>query len=161
MATLVNCKNSKYDQLIDRTTIFGNPFPVEKWGRAGCIKKFETYFYKRIERDPAWKVEVLKLRDKILGCHCWPLDCHGRIYLEFFATYDQMERFRILPVLKKILADIDILATDHGWYEPELQGEAFSRIQEMDCFKEVVAAAEFDHEFDVIGAINKYIEESR
>lgn len=65
--TVVNIHHSPYDVLIDRTTIFGNPFPEWKWGREGCIKKFEVYFYDRIERDPEWRGKVLELRGKVLG----------------------------------------------------------------------------------------------
>lgn len=81
--TVVNIHSDSYDVLIDRTTIFGNPFPEWQWGREECIKRFETYFYSRLERDPEFKAAVLALKGLWLGCHCAPLDCHGRI---LFAT---------------------------------------------------------------------------
>lgn len=96
--TVVNIHPSKCDVLIDRTTIFGNPFPEWKWGREECIRKFETYFWNRIERDPMWKAEVLAIREKgkdgivSLGCHCAPLPCHGDIYKAYLDSYDEMER---------------------------------------------------------------------
>lgn len=89
---MVNCKLQQYDVLIDRTTIFGNPFPQQKWGRERCIAKFRHYFYQRIEHDPDWKAEVLKLRGKRLGCHCMPLECHGSVYKEYLDAYDWMEK---------------------------------------------------------------------
>ena len=95
--TVVNIKRSPCDVLIDRRTIFGNPFPEWKYGREGCIKRFESYFWERIERDPTWKSEVLKIRGKDkngvvrIGCHCKPLDCHGDIYKVFLDTYDEIE----------------------------------------------------------------------
>ena len=96
--TIVNIRHSKCDQLIDRTTIFGNPFPEWKWGREECIRKFETYFWDRIERDPAWKAEVLKLMGKVLGCWCKQLDrevgCHGDIYVAFLESYNQIEKIK-------------------------------------------------------------------
>lgn len=91
---VVNIRHSSCDVLIDRTTIFGNPFPEWKWGREGCIKKFETYFWSRIERDPEWKAEVLKLKGKVLGCWCKPLACHGDIYVSFLESYDDIEKIR-------------------------------------------------------------------
>ena len=97
---VVNIRHSKCDQLIDRTTIFGNPFQEWKYGREECIRKFERYFYDRIERDPAWKAEVLAIRGKgkdgvvRVGCHCAPLDCHGRIYKEYLESYDEIKRLR-------------------------------------------------------------------
>lgn len=97
---VVNIKHSPCDVLIDRTTIFGNPFPIWKWGREGCIRKFESYFWQRIERDPEWKAEVLKILDKgedgvvRIGCHCSPLPCHGGIYYNYLNTYDEIEKIR-------------------------------------------------------------------
>ncbi len=92
--TVVNIKRSPCDVLIDRTTIFGNPFKEWQWGREGCIAKFRAYFYQRIERDLMWKAEVLKLKGKVLGCHCVPLGCHGWIYVEYLEAYDWIERIR-------------------------------------------------------------------
>ncbi len=93
---VVNIRNSQCDALIDRTTIFGNPFPEWKWGREECIRKFESYFWNRIERDPAWKAEVLKLKGKVLGCWCKQPDrevaCHGDVYVAFLESYDELER---------------------------------------------------------------------
>lgn len=90
---VVNIKYSSYDVLIDRTTIFGNPFPTWKWGREGCIRKFETYFWDRIERDPVWRAEVQKLKGR-LGCHCKPLDCHGDVYVAYLESYELVEKIR-------------------------------------------------------------------
>jgi len=96
--TVVNIRYSKCEQLIDRTTIFGNPFPEWKWGREVCIRKFETYFWDRIERDPAWKAEVLELKGKVLGCWCKQPDrevaCHGDIYVVFLESYEITEKIR-------------------------------------------------------------------
>ena len=97
---VVNIRHSKCDQLIDRTTIFGNPFPEWKWGREECVRRFETYFWDRIERDPAWKAEVLAIREKDsggvvrIGCHCAPLDCHGNVIADYLNSYDEIEKFK-------------------------------------------------------------------
>ena len=97
---VVNIRHSKYDVLIDRTTIFGNPFQEWKWGREECIRKFELYFWSRIERDLAWKAEVLAIRGKEkdgivrIGCHCAPFACHGNIYKDYLESYDEIERIR-------------------------------------------------------------------
>lgn len=96
--TVVNIHYSRYDVLVDRTTIFGNPFPVWKWGRDGCLKKFETYFWGRIERDPEWKAKVLELKGRVLGCHCKQLyrevDCHGDVYAGYLDSYAEIERVK-------------------------------------------------------------------
>ena len=160
--TVVNIKHSQYDVLIDRTTIFGNPFPVWKWGREGCLKKFESYFWQRIERDPEWKAEVLKLKGKVVGCHCKPLSCHGDTYADYLNSYDEVERCRITAILESVLERINDLATCHGWYEPELQGEVMCVVSEIDNpdMRAIIAeAAEGDSEYDVIGAVERYVRE--
>lgn len=81
---VVHCKKEKYDILIDRTGIFGNPFYVCKIrNREQAIKEFKEYFYKRIEHDLDFKNAVLTLKGKILGCWCKPKACHGDIYVEY------------------------------------------------------------------------------
>jgi len=95
MTTVVNFKQEPCDVKITRKpdgTIplvtpgpgyFGNPYKVEKYGREECIRLYREYFYDRIERDPVFKEEILKLKDKILGCFCKPLACHGDIIKEY------------------------------------------------------------------------------
>ena len=96
--TVVNIRRSQCDVRIDRTTIFGNPAPEWKWGREECIRKFEIYFWDRINRDPAWKAEVLKLKGKVLGCWCKQPDrevgCHGDVYVAFLESYEQIEEIK-------------------------------------------------------------------
>ena len=158
---VVNIRHSKCDQLIDRTTIFGNPFPEWKWGREECIQKFETYFWDRIERDQAWKAEVLMLKGKVLGCWCKPLDCHGDVYAAYLDSHDEVERLRLIPQLVLIWADIDRLATSEGWYEPELQGEAIYRIAliDNDLARDIVVRQINDADYDVLGEILSLIKE--
>ena len=155
--TVVNIRHSKCDQLIDRTTIFGNPIQLWRCGndRALCLRKFETYFWSRIERDPAWKAEVLKLKGKVLGCWCKPLSCHGDIYADYLNSYDELERLRLLPQLESIWHDVNKLATEHGWYEPELQGEALYRLSQIDndVARGIVAEQDSNADYDVLGEI--------
>lgn len=91
-ATVVNVKTDRCDVLIDRTTIFGNPFPEWQWGREGCIRRHRHYFYERLHRDPAFRAAVLSLRGCRLGCHCAPLPCHGDTIAEFLNTQPELER---------------------------------------------------------------------
>lgn len=158
---VVNIHHSQYDVLIDRKTIFGNPFPEWKWGREECIRRFESYFWSRIERDPEWKAKVLAIRDKAqngvvrIGCHCYPLDCHGRIYKEYLESYDAIERLKLVPQLEALWADINRLATEHGWYEPELQGEAIYRLAliDDDAAQDIVLKQINNADYDVLGEI--------
>lgn len=88
---VVNCKKDSYDVLIDRTTPFGNPFPLKLYGREGCIKKYRTYFYDRLEHDPGFKEKVLGLRGLKLGCHCKQKNkdvaCHGDVIAQYCNAY--------------------------------------------------------------------------
>jgi len=83
MTKVVNKYRDKYDVYIGRPSIYGNPFSVKEYGREGCIEKYREYFYKRIKEDVKFKEEVLKLKDKVLGCFCKPLACHGDVIKEY------------------------------------------------------------------------------
>ena len=83
MTKVVNKYREAYDVYIGRPSIFGNPFSVKEYGREGCIEKYREYFYKRIKEDVKFKEEVLKLKDKVLGCFCKPLACHGDVIKEY------------------------------------------------------------------------------
>lgn len=84
---VVNCHTEPFDVKIDRTTVFGNPFKIGQHGdRAEVIRRFESYFYHRIEKDPEWLDKVLLLDGKRLGCHCKPQPCHGDVYAAFLET---------------------------------------------------------------------------
>ena len=93
---VVNLRQAPYDVYIGRRgstptsatgvnypQIFGNPFSVKEYGRAGCIRKFKEYFLDRVENDPPFRAEVLKLQGKILGCFCKPEACHGDVIAQW------------------------------------------------------------------------------
>ena len=53
--------------LIDRTTVFGNPFLIGRDGdREQVLAKYKEYFYRRLTNDPEFKKKVLELKGKIL-----------------------------------------------------------------------------------------------
>lgn len=90
MTTVVNIRHDKYDIYIGRDKdglipdppkcgCFGNPFSVGRYGRKSCIERFVVYFYDRVESDPTFRAEVLKLKNQRLGCYCKPLECHGDV----------------------------------------------------------------------------------
>ena len=87
MCMVVNVRDSKYDVLIDRTTIFGNPFKIGIDGdRDLVIRKYKAYFYKRIWKDLKFAGNVASLtflKNIKLGCWCKPLACHGDVISEF------------------------------------------------------------------------------
>ena len=87
MTTVVNIKHFGGDisgiTMIDRSTIFGNPFNISKTRiREQSIKQYRLWFYKKIQLE-MFREAVESLRDKTLGCWCKPLDCHGDIIVEY------------------------------------------------------------------------------
>ena len=75
-----------YDFLIDRTTLYGNPFLIGRDGdREQVIAKYKEYFYRRLT-DPIFRSKVLELKGKVLGCWCKPLTCHGDVIVEYLNT---------------------------------------------------------------------------
>jgi len=98
--TVVNLRFEKCDIKITRNPksgipdppqfgCFGNPYPVEKYGRERCLQLYREYFYKRISEDPVFREAVLNLRGKRLGCFCKPKSCHGDIIKEWLENFDK------------------------------------------------------------------------
>lgn len=79
MTKVVHCKRAPYDVLIDRTTKWGNPFIVGVDGtRAEVIEKHKQW----LPQQPKLMAQIWQLKDKVLGCHCDPLACHGDFLAE-------------------------------------------------------------------------------
>jgi hypothetical protein len=90
---VVNIRHGKCDVYIGRARpglkvegsdgYFGNPYHVEPHGREVAISLFKSYFHRRIKIDPVFRLRVLALRGKSLGCYCKPQDCHGDVIVEW------------------------------------------------------------------------------
>lgn len=79
MTMVVHCKRSRYDVYIGRPSKWGNPFSIGKDGdRDEVIKKYKEW----ILNKPELLNELESLRDRVLGCWCKPLACHGDILVE-------------------------------------------------------------------------------
>lgn len=64
MTTVVHLRYSRYNILIDRRTIWGNPYTVGKDGtREMVIKKHKLY----VLNSPELLARLSELKDKILG----------------------------------------------------------------------------------------------
>ena len=82
--TVVNLRKEKYDVYIGRGSIFGNPYRMYREDmREEVISKYALYFYNRIKTDENFYHEVCKLKGKILGCFCKPLNCHGDVITDY------------------------------------------------------------------------------
>ena len=87
---IVNIKKHKCEVYIGRHSIFGNPFVIGKDGtREEVIEKYKNYFYDRLEKDIHFKNEVKKLKNKVLGCFCKPLACHGDVIVEYLSKENE------------------------------------------------------------------------
>ncbi|MCH9022453.1 MAG: DUF4326 domain-containing protein [Planctomycetes bacterium] len=76
---VVHLKNEEFDVLIDRTTIWGNPFVIGRHGsRADVIDKYRKW----ILNQPNLLSQLNLLKGKRLGCWCAPEPCHGDVLVE-------------------------------------------------------------------------------
>ena len=81
---VVHCKKAPYDILVDRTTIYGNPFSHKDGTRAKfkvatreeAILRYEQWLLSQ----PALVALVRReLPGRVLGCWCVPLACHAEV----------------------------------------------------------------------------------
>jgi len=71
-----------------KASLFYNPFKIDKDNTRECvIKKYKKYIKKKIKNDDELKTELLKLKNKNLGCWCHPEPCHGDILLKLIKKY--------------------------------------------------------------------------
>ena len=67
---------------------FGNPFPVEKYGRGVCIGMFEKWLRKEdyLEVEPERREWILENLQQLVGkdllCWCSPAPCHASVYFK-------------------------------------------------------------------------------
>jgi hypothetical protein len=82
---IVNLRNANCKILIDRRSIYGNPFRIGQHGdRSQVIMRYREYFYDRIAKDEKFLRAVLDLRYyETWGCWCKPEPCHGDVIREF------------------------------------------------------------------------------
>ena len=84
MNRVVHSKKDIFDVLIDRTTKWGNPFVLHRGStkeeRDVCIEKYKKWIVR--QPDLLQSIQDGELRDKVLGCHCRPLRCHGDVLVE-------------------------------------------------------------------------------
>ena len=58
-----------------------NPFGLQKYGRQGCLQRYEEYILGNAELLN----DLPELKGKILGCWCAPEPCHGHILARLVA----------------------------------------------------------------------------
>lgn len=90
---VVHCKKSPYDIYIGRGSIWGNPYThiVDRNTKAKytvatreeAISRYREY----VENTPQLLLRLLELKDKVLGCWCKPLSCHGDVLVELIEIH--------------------------------------------------------------------------
>jgi hypothetical protein len=102
---VVHCKKEPYDVLIDRSTKWGNPFSHKQGTKARfivgsreeAVNKYFEWLCDSEEGKALFRCIRSELKDKILGCWCKPLACHGDI-LRRIADADYIRDFCNYPV---------------------------------------------------------------
>ena len=59
---------------------WANPYTAKKYGREKCLELYEEWIRAKIAKEGT--EELLKLKDKVLGCWCKPDSCHGDILVK-------------------------------------------------------------------------------
>lgn len=88
MTTVVHCKKEPYDIYIGRPSKWGNPFSHKE----GTLAKYKVSSREEaIARYKDWILkgegsyllkDIPELENKVLGCWCKPLACHGDFLAE-------------------------------------------------------------------------------
>jgi hypothetical protein len=79
LTRVVNMHFERCDVIVDRSSMFGNPFKAGRDGnRLQVIERYRSWFVSRLA-DPAFHAEAEKLKGKVLGCHCVPKPCHAHV----------------------------------------------------------------------------------
>lgn len=96
MARVVHLRTEPYDVYIGRGSPWGNPYRVGRggWTRREAIKNFRGFAKARLQNYPDW---LEPLRDKVLGCFCKPLACHGDVLVELLGEEEHDARDQSVP----------------------------------------------------------------
>lgn len=99
MTTVVNIRTTDYDVRIDRKTKWGNPFVL---GRDGDRWEVIARYRRWLPTQPKLMAALHELKDQRLGCHCFPLACHGDALADLanslWPTYSQSMNKILRPV---------------------------------------------------------------
>jgi hypothetical protein len=73
-----------YDVYIGRGSKWGNPFVIGIHGdRAEVIEQYEAW----IRTQPKLLADLPELKDKVLGCYCFPKPCHGQVLVKLLKEF--------------------------------------------------------------------------
>ncbi len=72
---------------------WANPFKTSKYGRMGCIEKYEEYLRNNKELMSC----IGELEGKTLGCWCYPEPCHGDILIKCLTEKNKINNLNYTP----------------------------------------------------------------
>jgi len=75
---VVHCSEA-YEVYIGRPSVWGNPFHVAQYGRAGALRRYREWLQTQPELIERARQE---LKGRVLGCWCKPRACHGDVLVE-------------------------------------------------------------------------------
>ncbi len=80
-------KGGSHDVYIGRGSDWGNPYAIGFDGdRDEVIRKYQYDFERNFLKSS--KEDALRLKGKILGCHCKPAACHGDVIANYLNSLD-------------------------------------------------------------------------
>ena len=104
---VVNSRIEAYDVYIGRPGKWGNPYKIGKDGsREEVIVKYEDYLV-----HSSLLLDIDELTNKVLGCWCKPLPCHGDVLLKLANPGKKLNDDNGAIVAR--------LRDDRGWYSNE------------------------------------------
>ena len=84
-ANVVFINKERYPKISSK---FYNPFKIGKDGtREEVINKYKHYIIDKLDNDILLQKELIEMKDKNIGCWCYPEICHGNILLELIDKY--------------------------------------------------------------------------
>ena len=95
MTRVVHCKKEKYDVYIGRPSKWGNLFTHKADGKT-LAKYIVSTREDAVNAYREWITngegqylldDLYELKDKVLGCWCKPLSCHGDVLAELVETF--------------------------------------------------------------------------
>lgn len=73
------------------TSVFCNPFKINKnTTRDQVISTYREYIIDKIDHNLEIKEQLMKMKNKNLGCWCYPEACHGNVLLELIEMYSDI-----------------------------------------------------------------------
>lgn len=84
-----NKETKNIERFPKQSSDFANPYKIGNDGtREEVIQKYKKYIEKQLEQSPKLVIQLRSLKDKNLGCWCYPEPCHGDVLLDLIKKYE-------------------------------------------------------------------------